>query len=43
MDAVRALMTDFDKTFGGVVPVFRQGQHDGEQPFELERQPALRR
>lgn len=40
-DAVRALLTDFGQAPGGVVPVLRQGQHHGEQPFGFQRQPRV--
>ena len=37
-NAVRILLADFRKASGGVVPVLRQGQHHGEQPFGFQRQ-----
>ena len=40
-DAVRALLADFGQAPGGVVPVLRQGQHHGEQPFGFQRQPRI--
>lgn len=40
-NAVRALLTDFRQAPGGVVPVLRQGQHHGEQPFGFEGQPRV--
>lgn len=40
-DAVRALLADFGQAPGGVVPVLRQGQHHGEQPFGFQRQPRV--
>ena len=40
-DAVRALLADFGQAPGGVVPVLRQGQHHGEQPFGFQRQPCV--
>ncbi len=39
--AVRALFADFRKAPGGVVPILRQGQHHGEQPFGFQRQPRI--
>ena len=39
--AVRALLADFCQASGGVVPVLRQGQHHGEQPFGFQRQPRV--
>ena len=39
--AVRALLADFGQASGGVVPVLRQGQHHGEQPFGFQRQPCV--
>ena len=41
INAVRALLADFCKASGGVVPVLRQGQHHGEQPFGFQRQPRV--
>ena len=40
-NAVRILLADFRKASGGVVPVLRQGQHHGEQPFGFQRQPCV--
>ena len=40
-DAVRSLFADFRKAPGGVVPVLRQGQHHGEQPFGFQGQPRV--
>lgn len=40
-DAVRTLLADFRQAPGGVVPVLRQGQHHGEQPFGFEGQPRV--
>lgn len=40
-NAVRALLADFRQAPGGVVPVLRQGQHHGEQPFGFEGQPRV--
>ena len=40
-DAVRALLSDFRKPPGGVVPVLRQGQHHGKQPFGFQGQPRV--
>ena len=40
-DAVRALLADFGQASGGVVPVLRQGQHHGEQPFGFQRQSRI--
>ena len=40
-NAVRTLLADFRKPPGGVVPVLRQGQHHGEQPFGFEGQPRV--
>ena len=40
-NAVRALLADFGQPPGGVVPVLRQGQHHGEQPFGFQRQPRV--
>ena len=40
-DAVRALFADFGQASGGVVPVLRQGQHHGEQPFGFQGQPRI--
>ena len=37
-DGVHALLADFRKPSGGVVPVLRQGQHHGKQPLGLEGQ-----
>lgn len=37
-DSVHALLADFRKPSGGVVPVLRQGQHHGKQPLGLEGQ-----
>ena len=40
-DAVRAPLADFGQAPGGVVPVLRQRQHHGEQPFGFQRQPCV--
>ena len=40
-DAVRSLFADFRKAPGGVVPVLRQGQHHGEQPFGFQGQASV--
>ena len=40
-NAVRALLADLRQAPGGVVPVLRQGQHHGEQPFGFQRQPRI--
>ena len=37
-DAVRALLADFCQAPGSVVPVLRQRQHHGEQPFGFQGQ-----
>ena len=37
-DGVHALLADFRKATGGIVPVIRQGQHHGKQPLGLQRQ-----
>ena len=37
-NAVRIILADFRKASGGVVPVLRQEQHHGEQPFGFQRQ-----
>ena len=40
-DVVRALLADFRQAPGGVIPVLRQRQHHGEQPFGFQRQPRV--
>ena len=40
-DAVRSFLADFREPPGGVVPVLRQGQHHGEQPFGFQRQSRI--
>ena len=40
-DAVPAFLADFGQASGGVVPVLRQGQHHGEQPFGFQRQSRI--
>ena len=37
-DGVHALLADFRKSSGGVVPVLRQGQHHGQKPLGFQRQ-----
>ena len=37
-DGVHALLADFRKATGGIVPVIRQGQHHGKQPLGLQGQ-----
>ena len=32
-DRINAILADLGKTFGGIVLILRQGQHQGEQPF----------
>ena len=39
--AIRTFLADFRQTSGGVVPILRQGQHHGEQPFGFQRQPRV--
>ena len=41
VNAVRALLADFGQVPDGVVPVLRQRQHNGEQPFEFQGQPCV--
>ena len=40
-DVVRALLADFRQAPGGVIPVLRQRQHHGEQPFGFQGQPRI--
>ena len=40
-NAIRTLLADFSQAPGGVVPVLRQGQHHGEQPFGFQRQSRV--
>ena len=40
-NAVRSFFADFRKAPGGVVPVLRQGQHHGEQPFGFQGQTRV--
>ena len=40
-DVVRALLADVRQAPGGVIPVLRQRQHHGEQPFGFQGQPCI--
>ena len=42
-DGVHALLADFRKATGGIVPVIRQGQHHGKQSLGLQRHSWFRR
>ena len=42
-NAVHAILADTGKALCGVVPIFRQGEHKGEQPFAFRDNSVFRR
>ena len=41
VDTVCSFLADFGQAPSGVVPVLRQGQHHGKQPFGFQGQPRI--